>query len=267
MTASATPKSSEKKHPALSAAIVSSVKERLWEETALGVANTVGTLREAWYTGSSAVFYTREREQFEKYISPFQYGLAATVFLFVNFRVTGSIRFQQWRKGVWSRFRPRDLRKKEPSTSTQQPPTVEYLETERRKKAMRSMRFLTDTLISLAFGTTGTLFLLQAPVDNHLRDDFETAPLLAGHSVVASEMCPGMLKLYQSDTKVRLVLDSNSQIDGDGESKTDEPLLATFSAFVQNCQKRADHEARLRKDHRSFHSGKAPVLIPHTGVQ
>ena len=147
--------SSEKRHPALSAEIVSSVKERLWEETALGVANTVGKLREAWYTGSSAVFYTREREQFEKYIPPFQYGLAATVFLFLNFRVTGSTRFQQWRKGVWSRFRPKDLHKQEPSISTQQTPTVGYLETERRKKAMRSMRLLTDTLISLAFGTTG----------------------------------------------------------------------------------------------------------------
>ena len=253
--------SSENRHPALSTEIVSSVKERLWEETALGVANTVGKLREAWYTGSSAVFYTREREQFEKYIPPFQYGLAATVFLFLNFRVTGSTRFQQWRKGVWSRFRPKDLHKQEPSISTQQAPTVGYLETERRKKAMRSMRLLTDTLISLAFGTTGTLFLLQAPVDNHLRDDFETAPLLAGHSVVANEMCPGMLKLYQADAKVRLVLDDNSK------SKTEEPLLATFSTFVQNCQKRADHEARLRKDLRGFHSGRAPVLIPHTGVQ
>ena len=151
--------------------------------------------------------------------------------------------------------------------SVQQVPTGGYLETERRRKAMRSMRFLTDTIISLAFGTTGTLFMLQAPIENHLRSDFETAPLLAGRSVLSDKMCPDMLKLYQSDPNVRMVLDDNSQTDGDDESETDEPILATFSTFIQNCQKRADHEARLRKERRGFHSGKVPVLIPHTGVQ
>ncbi len=267
MTASATPKTPQRKDPAHSAEIVSSVKRRLWEETADGVGNALGNLGEAWYTGSDAVFYSREKERFRKYIPPFQYGLAATVFVFLNFRVTGNLRFQEWRKGIMKRFGSNSPPKQTPPTN---PPVTGYLETKRNqevKKALQSMKFLTDGLISITVGTSGTLFLLEAKCGKDLRSDYETAPLVAGRSLLAEEMCPGMLEIYRSDPSVRKVLDAAAKSEKVIGMQTGDPTLATFATFIGNCQNRADHEARLRKEYHGVQSEKGPILIPHTGVR
>jgi len=269
MTVSATTEKSQGKGPSLPGDIVSSVKRRLWEETAQGFGNVLGNLGEAWYTGSDAVFYSREKERFKKYIPPFQYGLAATVFLFFNFRITGNPRFQEWRKGIWRHFRSESLPKQTPPTPP--PVTTGYLETKRReevKKALQSMKFLTDGLISLTVGTSGALFLLEAKCGKDIGSDYETAPLVAGRSLIADEMCPGMLEAQRSDPNVRKVLDAQTKSERViNELQTGDPALATFAIFIENCQRRANHEARLRDERRSYQSGKDPVLIPHTGVQ
>jgi hypothetical protein len=268
----------QQKEAALSSELVSEVKRRLWEETAQGLGNVVGNLREAWYTGSDAVFYSREEERLNKYIPPFRYGLVASVFLFVNFRVTGNPRFQDWRKGIWKRIRPTTPPKKAPptpSTPLKPPPTGGYLETKRRtdvEKALKSMKLLTDFLISLTVGTSGTLFLLEANCGKDIRPDYESAPLVAGRSLVAEEMCPGMLELHRSDSAVRRALDGHAKDDSvegqrKSESRSSDPNLATFATFVKNCQKRADHEARLRHERHGVRSGNNRVLIPHTGVR
>lgn len=270
MTASATTdtETSKEKGPFLSTDIISSVKRRLWEETVQGFGNVLGNLGEAWYTGSDAVFYSRERERFRKYIPPFQYGLAATVFLFVNFRITGNPRFQEWRKEIWRRFRSESLPKQTPTTP---PPVTGYLEAKRRedvRKALQSMKLLTDGLISLTVGISGALFLLEAKCGKDIRSDYETAPLVAGRSLLADEMCPGMLEAHRSDPNVRKVLVAQAKSERViNELQTGDPTLATFATFIENCQRRENHAARLRDERRSFQSENGPVLIPHTGVR
>ena len=268
-------------HPAsaLSADVVSTVKRRLWEETAQGLGDVVGDLRGAWYTGNDTVFYSRERERLRKYIPPFQYGLAASVFLFVTFRVTGNPGFQKWRKGVWQQyFRPAVSFAKQappPPKQQQQPPPAKagYLETKRKsdvEKVLKSMKVLTDFFISLTVGTSGMLFLLEAKCGEDLRKDYEEAPLVAGRSLVADKMCPGMMELYGSDPRVRRVLAGNEEDERDRkwqERGMGDANLATFSRFLANCQKRADHEWRLRKERKGVGSENDPVLIPYTGVQ
>jgi hypothetical protein len=247
-----------------------------------------GNLREAWYTGTDAVFYSREEERFKKYIPPFRYGLMASVFLFVNFRVTGSTRFREWSKGIWKRV-PKQAPSPPTPTPThpmKSPPVSGYLETKQvQKGGLKSTKILTDVLISLGVGISGTLFLLEAKCGKDLRNDYETAPLVAGRSFLVDKMCPGMLELHRSDPIVRNVLsghathkdkheshdeetttrnNNNTNTRGSG---SDDPGLATFAIFIENCQKRANHEARLRKERNGIRWGNDPVLIPHTGVR
>lgn len=261
------PQQNEKSLPPPSADVVSSVKRRLWEETAHGFGNVVGNLRDAWYTGENAVFFTREEERFKKYIPPFQYGLAASVFLFANFRVTGNPRFQQWHQKLWHRIRPASKPKEPPPPQ----PTMGYLETKRKndvEKSLKSLKVLTDFFISLTVGTSGTLFLLETTVGKDLRGDFEEAPLVAGRSLVADEVCPGFLELYQSDPRVRIVLAQEESEHQIWRASIEDPNLRTFSTFLKNCQRRKNHEDRQRKGRqRGIVGDTETVIIPYTGVQ
>mmetsp|Transcript_10642 Transcript_10642/g.21047 ORF Transcript_10642/g.21047 Transcript_10642/m.21047 type:complete len:311 (-) Transcript_10642:263-1195(-) len=278
--------------------VVSNVKRRLWEETVDGLGNIVGNLRAAWYTGDETVFYKREEQRLNKYIPPFQYGLAAFAFVFVNFRVTGNPGFQNWRKAIWERIQPTPSFKTKSETmskaSQQQrrqqqrqrqepklhpsihksPPTMGYLETKRKnevEKALKSMKYLTDFLVSLSIGTSGALFLLEAKCGKDLRSDFEEAPLVAGRSLVADEMCPGMLELYRSDPRLRKVFEDNSNHQHRAwEASTFDPNLQTFSTFINNCKKRKDHESRLQKEQQQQQGNQlksGAIVIPYTGVQ
>ena len=274
----------EEQPVAISEEIVSGVKRRLWEETAKGLLGNVlllavvpgNNLREAWYTGTDAVFYSREEERFKKCIPPFRYGLMASVFLFVNFRITGSKLFREWSKGgIWWKKAP-TLKQAPPRQRPTPTPTrthpMKQPQVQKGRGVTSSKSLLTDALISLGVGISGTLFLLESKCGEDFRDDYETAPLVAGRSFLAEKMCPGMLELYRSDPSVRNVLEGHAKHKDktksyNEETTTHDPGLATFATFIENCQRRANHEARLRKERNGIRSGNDPVLIPHTGVQ
>jgi hypothetical protein len=257
----------------VSATTISKVKRLLWSETAEGLGNVMGNIRSTWY-GDEAVFYTREEERLRKYIPPFQYGLAATVFLFMNFRVTGNPGFQKWRRHVWQRIRPSSSSRTSSSTTntaqsgiSQQQQGMGYLETKRRnqvEEALKSMKFLTDFLISLSVGTSGTLFLLEAKKEE-MRIDYENGPLIPGRSILADDMCPGMLKLYQTDPSIRQVLEDNERRKEQRKWEQSDHNLVTFSTFIHNCTKREDYESKIRKEQGK--SENDPILIPHTGLR
>jgi hypothetical protein len=260
----------------VSAATISKVKRLLWSETAEGLGNVLGNIRSTWY-GDEAVFYTREEERLRKYIPPFQYGLAATVFLFLNFRVTGNPGFQKWRQNVWQRIRPSSSSSSTttntatqsgiPQQQQQQQQGMGYLETKRRtqvEEALKSMKFLTDFLISLSVGTSGTLFLLEAKKED-MRKDYENGPLIPGRSIIADDMCPGMLKLYRTDPSIRQVLEDNERKKEQRKWEQSDPNLVTFSTFIHNCTKREDYESKIRKEQGK--SENDPILIPHTGLR
>lgn len=271
MTPPITKKDSQKEHEhdddvIVSATTISKVKRLLWSETAEGLGNVMGNIRSTWY-GDEAVFYTREEERLRKYIPPFQYGLAATVFLFLNFRVTGNPGFQKWRQNVWQRIRPSSSSTTSPTTGIPPPQQQGYLETKRKtqvEEALKSMKFLTDFLISLSVGTSGTLFLLEAKKED-MRIDYEDGPLIPGRSILADDMCPGMLKLYQTDPSIRQVLEDNERKKEQRKWEQSDHNLVTFSTFIHNCTKREDYESKIRKEQGK--SENDPISIPHTGLR
>ena len=270
MTPPITKKDSQKEHEhdddvIVSATTSSKVKRLLWSETAEGLGNVMGNIRSTWY-GDEAVFYSREEERLRKYIPPFQYGLAATVFLFLNFRVTGNPGFQKLRQNVWQRVRPSSSSTTSPTTGIP-PPQQGYLETKRKtqvEEALKSMKFLTDFLISLSVGTSGTLFLLEAKKED-MRIDYEDGPLIPGRSILADDMCPGMLKLYQTDPSIRQVLEDNERKKEQRKWEQSDHNLVTFSTFIHNCTKREDYESKIRKEQGK--SENDPISIPHTGLR
>jgi hypothetical protein len=250
----------------------SAAKRSLWDQNVQGLGNVLMNVRAAWY-GDQAVFYTKERETLKKYLPPFYYGMAASVFLFVSFRFTGSHSVQQWRKRTWEQWRPKkkeriaaDTAASSAQPSTTAPPSLPqpgmgYLETKRiteREKALQSMKLLTDFFVSISVGVSGTLFLLGAK-KKHMRADYEEAPLAPGRSVVADQMCPSLLEMYHNNGAVRGVLKEN----GNGKDNID-VNIASFAKFVENCQKRADYEERIRRE--KGISKFEPVLVPYTGL-
>jgi hypothetical protein len=128
-----------------------------------------------------------------------------------------------------------------------------YLESKREKQvqnALASMRIVTDLLISVSVGTSGTLFMLEAE-KNSMRQDFENSPLVSGRSVVADEMCSGMISIA-NEHQIPPGLSSN------------DPTMATFQTFVSNCRRRVEVEEKLR-----LQRGKAedePIVVPLFGL-
>ncbi|KAL3931250.1 MAG: hypothetical protein SGARI_004257 [Bacillariaceae sp.] len=120
-----------------------------------------------------------------------------------------------------------------------------YLENKRvteRERALQSMKLLTDFFVSISVGVSGALFLLEAKKKD-MRKDYEQAPLVAGRSVVADEMCPSLLELYRNNASVRRALEEN-----EGDPEHHDVNLASFAKFIENCEKRADCESRIRSE-------------------
>jgi hypothetical protein len=305
-----------------STAASSQLSYACWDETVRGIANVLAHLRGTWYSTNSAnantaIDYQRERQQLEKYVTPVKYGVGAALALFLNFRVTGSPRFQAWRERWMAQYRQqqkqgnyippppptsaevgskrgggrRHLNRN--TTTTRDPPPpyqpqpsgVGYLEAKREremKNALGSMRLITDVLVSVSVGTSGTLLLLQAEQDT-LRQDFEEAPLVAGKSVVAEQMCDPFLELataaaaeqqqqqasasasasasqvathptdneqqqQQQQQPLLRLSDSNDNVN---DSKND-PNMVTFSKFIANCRRRRDSETRIRNEQKGL---------------
>lgn len=259
---------------------VSAAKRWLWDEMGQGLGNVLANVGSTWY-GDESVYYTRERERLEKYLPPFYYGVTAAVFLFVGFRITGQAKVKQWRRRVWDDFRQKRRRRRgTPSESglssvvesmqtsaaipprSQPQPGMGYLETKRitdREQALQSMKLITDFLVSISVGFSGTLFLLEAQ-RNDMRTDYEEAPLFPGRSVVAEQMCPGILRLYHDNVSVRQVLRRNEQ----SAPALQDRNLTSFAIFLKNCQKRVDYEAGIRNERGM---GKdEPVVVPYSGI-
>jgi len=255
----------------ISASVISKVKSLLWYETGVGFGNILGNIRSSWY-GVEGVFYTREEERLKKYLSPFQYGLASSVFLFLNFRAISNPIFQRWRKIVLQRIRLSLSTNNTTSLSAsqqqqQQQHGIGYLQKKQKlqmEEGLKSMKVITDLLVSLSVGFSGTLFLLEAKKED-IRIDYEEAPLITGRSLIADEMCPGMLKLHRSNPSIRLVLEDTKWKKEQRRWEQSDLSLVTFETFIQNCRKRSDYESKIRKEQRK--SEKFPVLIPHTGLR
>jgi hypothetical protein len=276
--------------------LISAAKKVLWDGLAQGLANVIVNMNSSWY-GPQSVYYSREKEVLERrYIPPFQYGLAATILLFVNFRVAGTPAFQQWRQSIWQKYYPAPRNVTSKSTITSVPtssvtskspyaskstttmsqtnqresplmsqpipqPELGYLARKREaevERALKSMKFLTDFLVSVSVGVSGTLFLLGYETDR-MRNDLEASPLVPGKSLVADQLCPGLLQLSRKDSSVRRALElSTTTIQRD-------PNFATFVTLIGNCQRRANYEEKIRKE-----QGKdkgSLVLVPYTGLR
>jgi hypothetical protein len=255
----------------LSASDVSAARRSLWDETGQGLSNVLFHARGTWY-GDEAVYYTRERERLGSYLPPFYYGMASAAFVFVGFRITGHAKVQEWQRRLWDHLwrRPRGGHttnttaiNPSPTKSSPVEPGMGYLESKRireREQALQSMKLITDLLVSISVGFSGTLFLLECK-RHHMRADFEEAPLVPGRSVVAEQMCPAMLRLYQDNVTVQQVLRRNDQ----SAAALKDRNLTSFAVFLHNCQKRVAYETKMRKE-RGL-ADDEPVVIPFRGLQ
>jgi len=232
----------------------SKLSQDCWEEVTKGIANCLINLNATWY-GESQGQYQWERRQLEKYVSPLNYGAGSALFLFLTFRVAGTPGFQAWRNRMITKwqgykdthltFPPDRLRSNLPksqSPSKSHPP-MGYLELKRDRDvqaALSSMRIITDLLVSVSTGISGSLLLVQAH-QGSMRKDFEQSPLISGRSVVAEEVCTPFLEIAET-YKAHLVEPAN-----DDDIQKD-PNLRSFMKFAENCRRRRDMEARIRKE-------------------
>ena len=255
----------------------STLSAAFWDETGKGIANSLVTVETAWYSGPSAKDYTEERHKLEKYTKCWKYGLAASCFLFLNFRITGSKRFIRWRQNFMHQ-QGWVLNKSPQQHPQQQHPHFQmgYLERQREKsvkEAMDSMRIITDLLVSLSVGTSGGAFLLHSQQDS-MRHDFEMSPLVTGRSVIADEMCPGMIFIADkysannnnsssSETMSSLSSSTSSPSEKDDYDYYDRNL-ETFQKFVSNCRKRCQYEHDFRM--KTGKLDKEPVVIPKNAL-
>ena len=252
-------------------------KKLLWDEAARGIANAMAHIQSTWY-GDEGVLYTNERERLgPRYLPPFCYGASATLFLFLNFRILGHPSFQSWRKQVWQGVSlpknrsssikssmPPKPKPTPPSSSLSSPPSHQppmpmgYLERKRKsdiEKTLQSMKLLTDLLVSISVGISGTIFMLEGK-RKYMRKDFEEAPLVPGRSVVGEQMCPLFLKA------VSLEQETSNEAQ---EMKENDPNMATILTFVGNCRRRAELEKKIRQD-RGLKDD-VPVTVPFSGFE
>jgi hypothetical protein len=223
------------------------VRSSLYSAAVDGMFETIYYSRSKW-NGPDAAVYAREKEAFQRYVNPFFVGVGTAAFLFLNFRVTGSRRFQQMRQ-EWSRKRKVGENNYMQSHNQEAPPNglsprqqpqqqhewmshLERKQLEREAQANSSTRLLTDFLVSLSVGTSGTLFLLDAEKET-FRKDFEDAPLVCGRSLVSDTTCPKMLEVVEKFPLEPKLYAENSN-------------LESFHKFVINCQLREDYEKELR---------------------
>ena len=221
-----------------------------WAVVTGGVFDFLVNSWSVWH-GKDSNFYRQEKDNLQKYVKPVYIGVGTGIFVFANFRVTGSRGFQAWRKQWQSQVKGHapDLK----TTQQQDTHWMSHLERQRNDKekaALQSVKLLTDLLVSLSVGTSASLLLLDAEKQT-LRKDFEDGPRVCGRSLFADSICPGMINVAE---KYPL----NSQ------AYTNRVNLQTFSKVVSNCRLRGRAENKVRERF-GKHRGE-PVSVPYPGL-
>lgn len=127
---------------------------------------------------------------------------------------------------------------------------MEKQRNEKEENAMRSIKALTDILVSLSVGTSSILILLDAEKET-MRQDFEQAPLTMGRSLVADSMCHEMMETSKQFTSL---------------PPSDDANFVTFTQLVANCQLRQQQESKVRHD-LGIMTSEEPVSIPYPGLK
>lgn len=102
-----------------------------------------------------------------------------------------------------------------------------------------------DALLSVMCGCSVVVWLTQP---SKLRQDFVTAPLLPGRSLIHQYMCSGFVDEYRR-------FDWDAGVDNDA-------VLQTFRDFVENCEIRSTIE-----EHRKIQNDPDPDVIPYPGIR
>ena len=130
-----------------------------------------------------------------------------------------------------------------------------YLEAQRTRRiqeALSSMQWVTDILVSASVGSSVSLWLLL-----HQQKDvtcWEEAPLVAGKSVIAEEMCPLVLEWLKQKKKHS---PSSSFYEADHPS---------LQRFAENCRRRSDFLSQRRKQQTWYGGLLQADVVPHPGV-
>ena len=234
---------------------IDAAKSAYWHAAANGFTGFFTSLHSTWY-GQDALHYRFERETLSRYVQPFYWGTAATVLLFINFRVTGSTRFLKVRNEWLSQRRqPTTPVKPASNTKSKSEPKewTSHLEKQRNEKeenAMRSIKALTDILVSLSVGTSSILLLLDGEKET-MRQDFEQAPLTMGRSLVAESICHEMMETSKQFISM---------------PPSDDANFVTFTQLVANCQRRQQEESKIRNE-KGIMNSEEPVSISFPGLK
>jgi hypothetical protein len=183
------------------------------------------------------------------------------VLVLVTFRVSGSKWFTRWRQRNNINFSAYAVETSESATPRPAPRTSYKTYSEQQAEKMETAylearNWTTDIIVSIMCGLSSAILLTDT---QKIGQDFVSAPLLPGKSVIYSDVCPAMTSAYEKiDPEVWKGLTER------------ERTLLMFHDFVQNCRIRTEFLTMKAQTEESVVEGfiqdKADDAVPKPGL-
>lgn len=222
----------------------------------------------AWRGGASrhpprqqqaAKYYHAEREKIVRHmVQPVGMGLFVTAFCFATFRISSS---RWWMKFSDTYFRSSSSSAAKKGTAAKVWGHLTAQAQQQQEKVGELMQLPLDLGLSVLLGSSAFLMLYDS---EKFQEDLVQIPLLPGHSLVHSSVCPGVVRtvqehahLYRGETTMTAMNDDKSS-----NSNNEETTRKFFAHFAENCQTRSrylEHRTKLGLPH--------PNLVPYPGLK
>jgi hypothetical protein len=209
------------------------------------------------WKGPEARFYRVEKQRMMEHVEPFYWGPIVTAFLLATFRVSGSRSFLRFKDrylfglGNNNTSKSRIQQHEEPNYHRSRRQTSRMEKEAEKQQPVdvvkeQPVTWPTDLAVSIVCGVSSILWLSKP---TKLQQDFVTAPLLPGKSLIHQHVCPEMVAALE---KTNTVFQSMR--------KKEDP----FATFVKNCQARSNVIDMRR---RRLAESENPDVIPYPGIK
>ena len=238
-----------------------SASESFWRCARTGFWSLFDDAPRIWYDPREARYYREEKRLFQEAADGLKFGAIMGVLVLATFRVGGSKWFTRWRQRNNITLSAYAVETSE-SVAMKPPPRHSYKTySEQRAEKIDTAYFeartwTTDVIVSNMCGLSSAILLTDT---QKIGQDFVTAPLLPGKSVIYSDICPAMTSAYET-------------IDPDvwkGLTERERTLLL-FHEFVQNCRIRTEFLRTKAQTEESVVEGfiqdKTDDVVPKPGL-